>query len=125
MKAIALSLCDTDYACDLVALLNSIVLLIERVGTLEYFNQYYSNERVEALIRENIKYQVMSSYRVISPETDVEIAANIDKSVKYLNGMKVLFDEEAVDEILNKDHDGGSAYLLLSNILKRNEVCRY
>lgn len=98
MKSIALSLCDNDFHLTLGAMLDNIKLVLE-------YNPNLENHEIEMIVRASIK----PCYLGFNPQS-FNLLDKLDHTMNYLYSMKVLFDEDADNEVAGKDHGGGSAY---------------
>jgi hypothetical protein len=107
MRTIAIVHGDNDFGTVYQTLLKTVLDVIEYHGGV--IGKQITREFIERVIREGIRFHYIAyQYRYdLDPHKEEEIA----KIVEYLSSLKVLFDEEAEDDILIGDHDGGAAYL--------------
>ena len=103
MRTIAISLADNDFGHTFRPLLEGLKPILQEQG----------NELNEAKVEQIIRSGIMYYYLGYQHRFDLEDASEdkLESISKYLNEIKVLFDEAAETEIATKDHDGGSWYL--------------
>lgn len=103
VRTIAIVLGDNDFENTFRPLLYSITKTITVQPT------ELSREVISSIIKEGIKFHYMAyQYRY-----DLPASGNppIEKTMKYLSKIRILFDEDAEQDIEQKDHDGGAWYL--------------
>lgn len=109
MRTIAIVLGDNDFGRTFKPLLETVYRAWEWHGPLEMPHADYLRNAIRELIKGHyLLFQVSYDYR---PESQVERA---DKTAAYLGSIRILFDEEAEQDIMTRDHDGGAWYLELA-----------
>lgn len=96
MKTIGIILCDNDFG-------NTFVPLLKAVREVLIYDPEINKAEVEEMIRKGIPffyYAYQNRYDEVS---------------EYLDGIKVMFDEELSLFIQENDHDGGSWVMDLSS----------
>lgn len=107
MRTIAIVLGDNDFGTTFRHLLDGL----KRV--LEYHSHSLNRADIELIIRRSIMaYYIGYQYRF---DLDGGQDMGGPDMEKYLNGIRVLFDEEAEADIATKDHDSGAWYLELQS----------
>jgi len=104
IRTIAIVLGDNDFG-------NTFRPLLESVYTALLHRSGFSREIISSLIREGIKFHYAAyQYRydyLASGYTN----QTVDKTVEYLDKIRILFDEDAEQDVEQRDHDGGAWYL--------------
>lgn len=101
MRTLAIILGDNDFG-------NTFQQLLETVKRVMNWKLHSLQEdQIRLLIQEGIHFHVLA----FQPPMDM---SNIEDTVRYLKGnVKILFDDEAEEDISTKDHDHGAWYLEL------------
>lgn len=102
VRTIVVVLGDNDFG-------NTFMPLLKSIGKTQLAG--FSREVISSLIMEGIKFHYMAyQYRYDFPASGYT-QQTVDKTVEYLSKIRILFDEEAEQDIGQKDHDGGAWYL--------------
>lgn len=106
IRTIAIVLGDNDFSNTFRPMLNGLKL------ALDYRDDCQPNrEQIELMIRKSIlSYYVNYQYRF-----DLSTQEDLTVTERYLQYVKILFNEEAEADIQTKDHDGGAWYLELQS----------
>jgi hypothetical protein len=108
MRTISIVLGDNDFGSTFINLLESVYRFIKACSP--FVEAFTSEEVVAEIIRAGIKFHYLAYQH--DPRREVTEYNNVETTTKYLlDGIKILFDEEAELDILHIDHDGGAWYL--------------
>lgn len=105
MRTIAIVLGDNDFGKTFKSLLTSIFNAIDYNGDM-------NRDSITKLIHEGIMFHYMAYQHRYDLHSQV-LEYNFDGVSKYLSCIKILFDDDAAEDIQNVDHDGGAWYLEL------------
>lgn len=106
MRSIAIILNDNDFGSTFSNLLKTIR------NSIIYHNKPISEENVRKLIYVGIRFHYIAfqnTYNYIKQGKDFE--SHVDSIEKYLNKIRILFDDDADNECLSKQYDGGAWHL--------------
>lgn len=109
-RTLVISLCDNDFGSTFYNLLDTIY----NVSIYLANTKDLTKEHLEYCVREGIKFHYIAFQHVRRDfwnKNLEEEKAGVESTVKYLNRIKIYFDEEAEEFMKDKDHDSGSWYL--------------
>lgn len=102
VRTMALVFGDNDFGYTFRNLLESIYRAFE-------FNNGLSREALTRAVQSGIEFHYIAFQH--GPHLGEKGYGRVEDTVRYLNGVKILFDEEAEADISLKDHDHGAWYL--------------
>ena len=117
IRTIAIVLGDNDFGNTFRPLLEGLKAILEYHEDRNGFS--LTPEQIELVVRQSIMaYYVGYQYRfdpTCYGDGSRTHEGHLGETRKYLNDIRVLFNEEAEQDIATKDHDGGAWYLELQS----------
>ena len=107
VRTVVVALCDHDYSSVYWNMMESIKILVE------YLNG--SND-IEWRIRQFVERSAEAFYVSCQLRRKEDFSEDdLKNTLKYLSSVRVMFNEEAEEFMMNHDHDGGSWYLTMDD----------
>jgi hypothetical protein len=109
IRTIAIVLGDNDFGHTFINLLDSIYKAIEYGSVTIQDKKEEQIRDITYAIKNGIRYHYIT-FQLLSYGGNVS-ENMLERTLKYLESIRILFDEDAEKDIVEKDHDGGAWYL--------------